>query len=317
MEKISLGISSCLLGRQVRFDGGHRWERWLTATWGPWVDLVPVCPEVECGLGVPRDPMRLVGDPAAPRLLTVRTRQDHTQTLLAWVQPRLRELEQEDLCGFIFKSNSPSCGPAGVKVYPETGRGTPAPRGVGLFARAFLEHFPLLPAAAEDRLPDPGFRENFLERLFVCRRWRQLLARKAGPGELVAFHTRHKLQVLAHSPAHYRLLGQLVARVKDHPLQEVYGQYQTLLMAALRLQATPRKHTNVLQHILGYFKKELPANEKQELLELIVSYHRGDVPLLVPLTLLNHYGRQYRQPYLQEQFYLHPHPLEMRLRNQA
>ena len=314
MEKIRLGISSCLLGHRVRFDGGHRWDRFITDTWGQFVDFVPVCPEVECGLGVPREAMRLLGDPEAPRLLTVRTQKDYTQMMLAWAQKRVLELERENLCGFIFKSKSPSSGLARVKVYGATGQ-SPVPRGVGLFARAFREHFPLLPVTDEGRLHDPGLRENFMERLFVCQRWRQLLAAKAGLGNLVAFHTRHKLQILAHSPAHYRQLGNLVARAKERPLPEVYGQYQSMLMEALRLKATPKKNANVLQHLMGYFKKNLSADEKQELLEIIASYHQGQVPLIVPITLINHYVRQSRQPYLQEQFYLHPHPLELRLRN--
>ena len=315
MEKIRLGISACLLGEPVRFDGGHKLDRFITDTLGKYVEFFPVCPEVECGLGVPREAMRLVGDPEAPRLVTVRTRVDLTDRMLDWAKKRVRELEQENLCGFIFKSKSPSSGMERVRVYNEPSQGSPVTRGVGMFARIFMEHFPLLPVEEEGRLHDPVIRENFIERIFVLQRWRKFLA--AGPNlrDLVAFHTRHKLLILAHSPNHYRELGRLVARAKELPLPELCDQYQSRLMGALRLKTTPKKNTNVLSHLMRYFKKDLTPDEKQELLEVIDYYHQGYVPLVVPTTLINHYVRKYHQPYLQEQFYLHPHPMELQLRN--
>jgi uncharacterized protein YbgA (DUF1722 family)/uncharacterized protein YbbK (DUF523 family) len=315
MEKIRLGISACLLGESVRYDGGHKLDRFITDTLGQYVEFVPVCPEVECGLGVPREAMRLVGDPEAPRLMTVRTKVDLTERMVAWAQKRVQELEQENLCGFIFKSKSPSSGMERVKVYSDPPQGSPVTRGVGMFARAFMEHFPLLPVEDEGRLHDPVLRENFIERLFVGQRWRELLTARPSLGGLVAFHTRHKLLILSHSTRHYRELGKLVARAKELPLQELYQHYQSQLMEALRLKTTPRKNTNVLHHLMGYFKKDLSPDEKQELLEIIDYYHQGYLPLVVPVTLINHYVRKYRQPYLQEQFYLHPHPVELQLRN--
>jgi len=313
MQKIKLGISSCLLGEKVRFDGGHQWDRFITDTLGNYVEFVAVCPEVESGLSVPREAMRLVGDPAHPRLLTMRTGIDHTERLVTWAHRRVQELAAQDLCGFIFKSKSPSSGMARVNVYND--QGVPGPRGVGIFARIFMERFPGLPVADEGRLYDPALRENFIERLFVLKRWRELLAQNPGIGSLVDFHTRHKLLILAHSPSHYRDLGKLVARAREIPLKELSAGYQTLLLEALRLQATPRKNANVLYHLLGYFKKQLTADEKQELLEVIEAYRREYVPLIVPITLINHYVRKYREPYLQEQYYLNPHPLELKLRN--
>jgi uncharacterized protein YbgA (DUF1722 family)/uncharacterized protein YbbK (DUF523 family) len=313
MEKIKLGISSCLLGEKVRFDGDHQWDRFLTDTLGNYVEFVAVCPEVESGLSVPREAMRLVGDPAQPRLLTVRTGIDHTERLVTWARRRVQELAAQDLCGFIFKSNSPSSGMARVKVYND--QGVPAPRGVGIFARIFMERFPGLPVADEGRLHDPALRENFIERLFVLKRWRELLAQNPGIGSLVDFHTRHQLLILAHSPSHYRDLRKLVARAREIPLKELSAGYQTLLLEALRLQATPRKNADVLHHLMGYFKKQLTADEKQELLEVIEAYRREYVPLIVPITLINHYVRKYREPYLKEQYYLNPHPLELKLRN--
>jgi len=245
----------------------------------------------------------------------VRTKIDLTERLLTWAQKRVRELEAEDLCGFIFKSKSPSSGMERVKVYNDPPTGSPVTRGVGLFARIFMEHFPLLPVEDEGRLHDPALRENFIERIFVFKRWRELLAANRGLGDLVAFHTRHKLLILAHNPESYRELGKLVARGKELPPAELYERYQSLLMEALRLKATPKKNTNVLHHLMGYFKKDLSAGEKQELLEIIENYRQGYVPLVVPVTLINHYVRKYRQPYLADQFYLHPHPVELQLRN--
>jgi uncharacterized protein YbgA (DUF1722 family)/uncharacterized protein YbbK (DUF523 family) len=312
-EKIKLGISACLLGENVRYDGGHKLDRFLKDTLGEYVDYVPVCPEFECGLGVPRESMRLVGDPDAPRLVTNTTKQDHTDRMLTWAAKRVAALEQEDLCGFVFKKNSPSSGMERVKVYNE--KGMPAQKGVGLFARTFMEHFPLLPVEDEGRLHDPRLRENFIERIFVFKRWRALLSQSKRRGNLVDFHTQHKLLVLAHSPNLHREMGRLVARAKEVPLDDLYKRYETILMEALRLKTTSKKHVNVLHHIMGYFKKQLSPDEKQELLEVIDHYRQGHVPPVVPITLVNHYVRKYDQPYLKQQYYLHPHPIELKLRN--
>jgi uncharacterized protein YbgA (DUF1722 family)/uncharacterized protein YbbK (DUF523 family) len=313
LTKIKLGISSCLLGEKVRYDGGHKLDRFITDTLGKYVEFVPVCPEVGCGLGIPREAMHLVAGPEGPRLVTIRSQLDYTDRMLAWARKRVVELDQEDLCGFIFKSGSPSSGMERVKVY--YGKGEPARTGVGLFAREFMRHFPLLPVEDEGRLHDPALRENFLERLFTMMRWRQTLASGAKRGNLVDFHTRHKLLIMAHSPKHYGLLGKLVARGKEIPLREVYEQYQTLLMEALRLKSTVKKNINVLLHVMGYFKKNLSAAEKEELLEIINNYRQEYIPLIVPITLLKHFVRKYDQGYLENQYYLDPHPLELKLRN--
>jgi uncharacterized protein YbgA (DUF1722 family)/uncharacterized protein YbbK (DUF523 family) len=313
--KIKLGVSACLLGEKTRYDGGHKWEPFITASWGPHLELLPVCPEKECGLGVPRDVMRLEGDAGAPRLLTVKTRTDHAGRMLQWTWQRLAELEKEDLWGFIFKSNSPSCGPGGVKVYDPQGR--PRKQGVGLFAGAFMTRFPLLPVADEARLRNPQIRENFLVRLFTLGRWREILGKKWALADLIGFQTRHKLLLLAHSPQHYRLMCLLLAGAKEIPAPELAARYQALLLEALKLQATPKKQANTLLHILGHFKKVLSAEEKQELLELIDSYRRGDLPFLLPVTLINHYVQKYGPASLQEQYYLQPHPLELLLRFHA
>jgi uncharacterized protein YbgA (DUF1722 family)/uncharacterized protein YbbK (DUF523 family) len=313
--KIRLGISACLLGQQVRFDGGHRHDRFITETLGQYVEFVPVCPEVECGLTIPREAMRLVGEIDHPRLVTIRTRIDYTERMQTWAKHRVRELEAEDLNGFIFKSDSPSSGMERVKVYDA--KGMPIKKGIGMFARAFMEHFPLLPVEDEGRLHDPKLRENFIEAIFTFKRWRDTLA--AGPGhkQLVDFHTRHKLLLLAHSPEHYREMGRVVAHITEGPPAQTTARYQQLLLESLRLKTTTKKNANVLYHLLGYFKKDLSADEKQELIDIIDHYYRGNLPLIVPITLINHYVRKYQQSYLKEQYYLHPHPLELQLRNHA
>lgn len=311
--KFRIGISSCLLGNEVRWNSGHKLDKYLARTLGQFVEYVSVCPEVEAGFGVPRESFRLVGDPDSPRLVTFKSKTDHTDRMLTWTQKRVGELEKEELCGFIFKSDSPSSGMIRVKVYNE--KGMPHKVGIGMFARAFMEHFPLIPVEDDGRLNDPVIRENFILQIFTMKRWRDNLARKRGIGNLVDFHTLNKLLLLSHSPKHYRLMGKLVAEGKKMPLGDLYDQYQLLLMEALKLETTIRKNINVLQHLMGYFKKQLSGDEKQELLEAFDQYRSEYVPLIVPITLINHYVRKYDQPYLKQQTYLNPHPLELRLRN--
>jgi len=314
-ETIRLGISQCLLGDPVRYDGGHKLDHFLRDTLGRYVTFVPVCPEVECGLTVPRESMRLVGDPANPRLVTTRSGIDHTERMQNWARGRLDQLAHEDLCGFVFKKNSPSSGMLRVKVY--NAAGVPASSGSGLFAQAFMARFPRIPVEEEGRLHDPKLRENFIECMFALRRWRIHLDDGRHIGRLVSFHTTEKLLLLSHSPAHYRRMGKLVAEGKQQPLQQLYDAYEQIFMEALSLKATAAKHVNVLQHILGYFKKTLSADEKQEMLSLIDAYRAGHVPLIVPVTLINHYVRKYDQAYLAQQTYLNPHPVALQLRNHA
>jgi uncharacterized protein YbgA (DUF1722 family)/uncharacterized protein YbbK (DUF523 family) len=313
MEKIKLGISTCLLGKNVRYDGGHKLDQFLTDTLGQYVEYVPVCPEVECGLPIPRESMHLEGDPESPRLVTSRTKQDMTERMLRWAKKRVVDLEKEGLYGFIFKSDSPSSGMERIKVYNE--KGMPVKKGVGMFAKVFMEHFPLLPVEEEGRLHDPKLRDNFIERIFSLKRWREALTRKESRGIVVDFHTKHKLLILSHSPVHYQTMGKLVAKAKEIPIKELYQQYQTILMEALQLKTTPKKNANVLMHMMGYFKEQLSGDEKQELLEVIDHYRHEVIPLIVPITLIQHYVRKYDQPYLKEQVYLNPHPLELQLRN--
>ncbi len=313
LDRIRLGLSACLGGERVRYDGGHCLEPLVSGALGQYLEFLPVCPEVECGLGVPRESMRLVGRADAPRLLTVHSGRDLTRPLLAWARRRVGELAREDLSGFIFKSASPSCGPSGVKVHQE--RGAAPATAPGLFARLFRAHLPLVPVVNEEQLRDPELRENFLERLFFQRRWREFLGQRPDKGQLAAFHDRHRLQILAHSPGHGRRLDQLLAS-ETLALPEALHAYQTLVLAALRLPATSRKNLRVLNHLRGRLRQTLSRQEQEELQRAVDSYRRGEAPLIVPVTLINHYADKYRQGSLQGS-YLHPHPLEMQLRYHA
>ena len=310
---LRLGISRCLLGDEVRFDGGHKRDNFLTDVLGAYVEWVPVCPEVEAGLGTPREAMRLVGDPAHPRLLTIKSGRDHTRALEKMTAGRLAELGNLDLSGYVFKRGSPSCGVERVRVYTE--HAMPSHSGVGLFARAFIEQFPLIPVEEEGRLCDAPLRENFIERVFCYRRYQDLLQNGVTRQAVVRFHTIHKYLLLAHSAQHYQTLGRLVGQAEHHRPKELVLKYGELFMKALAVKATVRKHVNVLQHILGYFKTQLGPSQKTELLGVISDYHHGLTPLIVPLTLIKHYVHLFDVGYIRDQVYLNPHPKELMLRN--
>lgn len=315
-DQLRLGISSCLLGNEVRYNGGHQLDRYLTHTLGKFVEYVPVCPEVGCGMSIPREPVRLVGDVAAPRLVGRETGTDWTEAMQTWAADRLQALEELDLCGFIFKAKSPSSGMGRVKVYPPEG-GQPRYDGRGLFAGMFMDRFPLLPVEDDGRLHDPVLRENFITRVFTMKRWRDTLKQGKTVGNLVDFHTRHKLLLMSCSVESYRALGKMVAGAAKHDPEPLFDDYLEQLIKALTLKSTIKKNINVLQHVLGYFKKDLDAAEKQECLELFEAYRQGHVPRIVPITLLNHYVRKYGKQYLAEQTYLNQHPTELRLLNHA
>ncbi len=310
---LRLGISRCLLGDEVRFDGGHKKDSFLTDVFGRYVDWVPVCPEVEAGLGTPREAMRLVGDPQNPRLLTIKSGTDHTRVLQTLTTNRITQLMKLDLSGYVFKKGSPSCGIERVRLYNE--HGIPNRNGVGLFARAFIKEFPLIPVEEEGRLCEPTLRENFIERVFCYRRWQDLAQSGITRRALVQFHTIHKYLLLAHSPQQYEVLGRLVGQAERHRPKEFAHRYGELFMKTLAVKATVRKHVNVLQHILGYFKERLSAHEKAELLGVIGDYHQELTPLVVPLTLIKHYVKIFDVSYIRDQVYLNPHPKELMLRN--
>ncbi|MBX3328202.1 MAG: DUF523 and DUF1722 domain-containing protein [Nitrospira sp.] len=310
---IRLGISRCLLGDEVRFDGGHKQDHFLTDVLGRYVEWVPVCPEVEAGLGIPREAMRLVGSPRYLRLMTITSKQDHTAAMETMIEERLDSLHKLDLSGFVFKRGSPSCGVERVRVY--TPQGMPSHSGVGIFAKAFRDAFPLIPVEEEGRLCDSLLRENFIERVFCYRRLQNLLHNGLNRQELIRFHTIHKYLLLSHSQQHYKTMGQLVAQAERYRPKDLTAKYADLFMKTLAVRATVRKHVNVLQHIVGHFKKRMSPREKAELLGVINDYHQGLTPLIVPLTLVKHYVQFFDVSYIRDQVYLNPHPKELMLRN--
>jgi uncharacterized protein YbgA (DUF1722 family)/uncharacterized protein YbbK (DUF523 family) len=309
---IRIGISSCLLGEAVRFDGGHKRNAFLTDTFGRLVEWVPICPEVQCGLGTPREAMRLVRLDDEVRLRTVKTGIDLTEQLASYARGRVAMLAAEDLSGYILKKDSPTCGFERVKVYDR--HGVPTKSGRGLFAAALVDRFPHLPIEEEGRLSDPALRENFVERVFAYSRLRTMFRHRWTIGTLVRFHTAHKLMVLAHSPDAYRRLGRLTASAVA-VRADVERRYTEIFMDALAVVATRGRHTNVLQHMLGYVKNRLDSASKAELLDAIDDYRRERVPRIVPVTLMRHHVRVQRVEYLASQRYLEPHPNELMLRS--
>lgn len=311
-EKIRVGISACLLGNEVRYDGGHKRDAYINGTLGDYFEFIPVCPEVAIGLGTPREPIRLVGDPESPRVVGVKNPTlDVTVSLDQYGQKMGRELA--DISGYILKRGSPSCGMARVKVYGHNRM--PKGHAAGAYARAFMAAQPLLPVEEEGRLGDTILRENFIQRVFVYHRWQTINREGLTAAALVEFHTRHKLMVMAHSQAAYKRLGQLVSRAGKGAINETARAYISELMAALTRRATRKRHANVLMHLMGYLKRALDGEDKGELLETIAAYRVGHVPLIVPITLLNHHFRRHPQPYVEGQYYMQPHPKELMLRN--
>jgi uncharacterized protein YbgA (DUF1722 family)/uncharacterized protein YbbK (DUF523 family) len=310
-----IGISACLLGQEVRLDGGHKRDAFLAEVLGPHVEWVPVCPEVELGLGTPRETLQLVAAPGGPRLITTRTNVDHTDAMSRWSRARLEALAREDLCGYVLKKNSPSCGMEGVKLYSRRGGAMPRRAGRGLFAEALLRRFPSLPVEEEGRLSDLRLRESFVERVFAYRRLKDLFAGRWSLGALVAFHAANKMALLSHSTVRYQKLGRLVAGGKALPRPELRDRYASLFMETLGVPATRPRHTNVLMHMAGHFKRRLDDRGRQELLAAIEEYRRGLVPLAAPLALVRHHVRTLDVTALAGQTYLEPHPLELMGRN--
>jgi uncharacterized protein YbgA (DUF1722 family)/uncharacterized protein YbbK (DUF523 family) len=311
--KIRIGISSCLLGEKVRFDGGHKLDTLITETLGKHFEWIPVCPEMEIGLGTPRETLRLIGAGDAPRLVAMKSGTDLTDKMAEWAAKRLEQLAQLNLRGYILKKDSPSCGMERVRIYQENGiarRG-----GSGIYAAMLGRRFAMLPIEEEGRLHDAGLRENFIERIFAHQRWLAFLDGRPGAGDLVRFHAGHKLTLASHSDPHYRELGRLAAAAGKRKMAGVLEEYGRMFMDALRVRATVCKHANVLYHILGYFKKDLNAANKEEMVITIESYRKGFLPLIVPLTLVAHHLRHHPVPWICEQTYLNPYPAELMLRN--
>ena len=309
---IRIGVSMCLLGNQVRFDGGHKRSPFVTDQLAPFVEFVPVCPEVDIGLGIPRESIRLEDHDDGVHLVAPRSGQDHTRAMARYAKQKVRELAKLDLGGYILKKDSPSCGMERVRVYHDGGARR---SGVGAFAEVLLEALPHLPVEEEGRLNDARLRENFLERVFAYRRVRSLFAGRWTRGDLVRFHTAEKMLLLAHDRPTYTALGRIVAHAKDYGRKQLQEEYIATYMQGMCKMATVRKHTNVLQHAQGYFRKPATKEDRQGLEDSIHDYHAGLVPLIVPITLVRHLARRYSIDYLQGQTYLEPHPKELMLRN--
>jgi uncharacterized protein YbbK (DUF523 family)/uncharacterized protein YbgA (DUF1722 family) len=304
-----VGISACLLGEHVRYDGGHKRDRFLADALGRYVEWVPVCPEVELGLGIPREPIRLESIRGSIRLVALRSRRDLTDEMLALARARAAALAPLDVAGFVLKKDSPSCGVTGVRVHGGAGR--PARRGTGLFARVLMERLPLLPVEDGERLHDARLRDNFIERLSAYRRWQRFLSHRPTRSRLIRFHAAHKLLLRAHSPTAYASLRRLIGTAKNRFVQATLEHYGSRFMAALRTPTTPGRHADVLQHMVGYLSGRLERTAREALLESIAAHRRGRVPLTVPLTLVRQHVRRLHVAYLEGQVYLEPHPQEL------
>jgi uncharacterized protein YbgA (DUF1722 family)/uncharacterized protein YbbK (DUF523 family) len=314
LPRVRVGISACLLGQEVRYNGGHKRDAFLTDTFGRYVEWVAVCPEVELGMGTPRPPIRLERWGEEIRLVMPTTGEDYTDTMRAWAGRRAEDLAAMDLDGYVLKKDSPSCGMERVKVYPQSG--APSKDGRGLFAEALIARLPDLPVEEEGRLNDPALRESFVSRVFVHHRWRQGEREGWTRAALMRYHERHKFLLMARNQSGMRRLGRLLGESgKETPAPELAAVYRQGLTGILGRPATRRGHTNVLHHLAGFVSDPLDGEDRAELAEAIERYRLGLVPLIVPLTLIRHHVRRQGVAYLQDQVYLEPHPHELMLLN--
>ncbi len=313
--RLKLGISACLLGQKVRYDGRHKLEPFLKNTMGQYVEYVAVCPEVECGLPVPRKPLCLVGDSEAPRLVTIQNNRDYTPRMKKWARICLSDLKKRGISGFIFKSNSPSCGLHGVKVQNE--KGGPAGKARGIFAGLFVGQFPIIPVEDETRLCDPGPRETFFESVFATKRWLRVLSGERSFENLIDFHGSNRLLILSHSRKYLGLMEKALKTGKSAPVRELYDLYEGLLTEALKHKTTPKKNVRAFERATAYLDKRLTPDEKQELIKTIQTYGQGHAPFLAPATRIIHYARKYQCHDLDRQVFLHPDPIELCLKNHA
>jgi len=298
---------------KVRFDAGHKKDIFVKDILGDFVDFVPVCPELEAGFGVPREAVRLVGNIESPRIIGYQTGEDKTEVIEKYSSKRIYKSDIKNLDGYILKKNSPSCGMERVKIF--NSNGIPQKNGTGLFARELMNKYPLLPVEEEGRLQDSTIRENFIVRIFAYSRMKELFKNQFSKKKIIEFHTIHKYLMLAHSPKHYKILGNLLGNINNYSLSFFKEEYKCLFMKGLKFKSTVKKNVNVLHHIVGFLKNNLTKNEKKELLEIISDYHSNHVPLIVPVTLLKHYVFKYDIEYIKNQIYLNPHPKELMLRN--
>ena len=315
ISRVRIGISSCLLGEKVRFDGGHKKDEFLTTHFGRYVEWVPVCPEFEIGLGIPRESLRLVSDGKNTALVAPRSGLDHTEKMNTWTKEQAGRLADQGLCGYVLKRGSPSCGLERVKVYG--GSGLLNRDGRGLFAAGIVDRFPNLPVEEEGRLNDARLRENFVSQVFCYKRWMDLQSEGLTRARIMQFHARHKFLLMAHHQDGMRKLGNLIGNAAGSgSAKRIGGEYFDAFCEVMRRTPTRRNHTNVLQHMAGYFSEQLAADDRAELSEVIDRYRQERLPLIVPITLIRHYVRKLEVQYLKNQIYLDPHPDELHLLNQ-
>ena len=312
-DRPRVGISLCLLGEEVRHDGGHKHDRYATGVLGQHFQWVPVCPEVEVGMGTPREPVNLLRTGDGVIMRGIRSGEDWTERMQQYSDRRVPELMQSELHGFLLKKDSPTCGMERVRLYDHNN--VPGRDGVGLFAQALKDQVPNVPLEEEGRLNDKPLRENFITRVYSYYRWRNLTRAEPTPHAVITFHTQHKMLLLAHSPKHYYELGKLVAEAGNLQMEELLERYETIFMQALAKPASLGRQVNALQHLMGYLKDSVSAEDKAELTGVIQEYRDGIVPLIVPLTLLRHHLRQIEDPWVEQQVYLQPYPRELALRS--
>jgi uncharacterized protein YbgA (DUF1722 family)/uncharacterized protein YbbK (DUF523 family) len=310
---INIGISACLLGEKVHWDADQKKDRYITDTLGRYFQLIPVCPEVEAGMGVPRESLRLIGDISTPRMIGYKTGKDWTGRMHSYIRKRLKQIENYDLSGFILKKNSPSCGMEKVRVYNKSGR--PVKKGRGMFGGALVDRFENMPIEEEGRLNDLILRENFIVRVFGYHNLKNLFKKRFNRGKIVKFHTAYKYLLMSHSPKHFQDLSRMVAQIKKQNPREFKEKYGAFFMKTLSAKSTIRKNSNVLQHIMGFMKSQLNPTAKKDILNVIENYRKGYIPLVVPITLIRHYVDLFDVEYIKDQVYLNPHPEELMLRN--
>ncbi|WP_394246310.1 YbgA family protein [Vibrio profundi] len=311
-HEIRVGVSACVVGEKVRFDSGHKQSNFVTKELTKVFSLIPICPEVGIGMSVPRPTIRLISN--EERIALVETKdptKDYTEQMLSYSRDKAKELINKELCGYIVCAKSPTCGMERVKIYAHS---QATKSGVGLYTQELQKAMPWLPIEEDGRLNDPVLKENFIARVYCLKDFYDSMEDAPSPGKIVAFHSRYKLTLMAHHPESYKKMGKLVANVKQYEPQEFFQLYRLALMEAISHKATRKNNTNTLMHIQGYFKRALDQVEKQELSKLIDDYRVGVLPLLAPLTLINHYLKKYPDSYLAQQRYLEPYPEELRLR---
>ncbi len=310
-DKILIGISSCLIGEKVRFDGGHKQNRYILDTLGQYFSFRPFCPEMAIGLGVPRDTIRLLDTGKGIEAVGVRNPEHNVTRQLVDIAEQQRDWHDR-LFGYIVKKDSPSCGMERVKVWSKD---QAQRRGTGLYTEVLMRNFPTLPVEEEGRLGDPLLRENFIQRVFIYKRWHDMIDAGLDWAALTDFHARHKLILFSHDQTLARRLGRELAEAHRQPVEDYAPRYLAELMKILKITAKRSNHVNVLEHIRGYLKKDLDADDKQELTDTIENYRLGLLPLIVPITLLRHHFRKNPNEYIDRSFYMQPHPDELMLLN--